>query len=282
MSAAAQRKQPLILVSEDHDPDVWRSLDEEESEFESWAAVAQDIWGRGCFLPGQAQAVREAADAIADDKAQTVAIVGCAVGGVEALAGARIEVFECDLALLMHLQQSDGAAPIERTEWNPAALELQADRYRNVVAQRALSLCANPAAAVATLVAAVKAGGRLVIDDLYAADPSVAALVAQGIAGPGHKLALHPATLVMEALKAQALELRANVVANDQLMVAIRAGLSQAVDIAHRLKVIPQPFRKQRMIAFADELQRAVVLHQALEKGLVTSMRTVHGKPAKP
>lgn len=140
MPQAAQRKQPLILVSEDYDPDIWRSLEEEESEFQSWVAVAQDIWGRGCFLPGQAAAVREGAAGLTLNKTMIIGAVGSAVGGL----------------------------------------------------------------------------GQIATD---------------------------------------------------------------AVQIAQRLKAIPQPFRRQRMSAFADELQRAAVLHHAIEKGLVTAMRTLHYKP---
>jgi len=284
MSQAAQRRQPLILVSEDYDPDVWRSLDEEESEFQSWVAVAQDIWGRGCFLPGQAAAAREGAAGLTVNKTMIVGAVGCGIGGVGQIAaetGAYIEVFEGDPSLLMHqlAEPGPGGKFLKPAAWTPEKSELRAGRYHALMALRALSMSPDPVAAIKSIAAAVKPAGRLFIDELYAPDPSVAALVAQGIAGPTHKIALHPQAVVTETLEAEKFEPRAKVVVNDQVKTAIRAGLAQAVEIAQRLKAIPQPFRRQRMSAFADELQRAAVLHHAIEKGLVTAMRTLHYKP---
>lgn len=284
MSQAAQRKQPLILVSEDYDPDIWRSLEEEETEFQSWVAVAQDIWGRGCFLPGQAAAAHEGASGLTINKTMIVGAAGSAVGGVGQVAidtGAYIEVFESDAALLKHEEAEPGPAAklLRLAGWNPEKPELRPSRYHALMSLRALAVSPDPVATTKALAAAVKPAGRLFIDELYAPDPSVAALVAQGIAGPSQKLTLHPQAAVMEALDEQKFEPRAKVVVNEQLMGTIRAGLAQAVEIAHRLKAIPQPFRRQRMSAFADELQRAAVLHHAIEKGLVTAMRTIHYKP---
>jgi hypothetical protein len=284
MQHAAQRRQPLILVSEDYDPDIWRSLEEEEPEIQSWLAVAQDIWGRGCFLPGQLLAVREGAAGLMLKKTMTIGAVGCAVGGVGQLAldtGAYIEVFESDPCLLDHSQAEPGPAAklLRPAAWSPEKPDLRAGRYQALMALRALSASPDPAATIKTLAAAVKPAGRLFIDDLYAADPSVAALVAQGIAGPTHKIGLHTQAVVTEALEATKLEPRSRAVVNEQMMSTIRAGLAQAVEIAHRLKAIPQPFRRQRLSAFADELQRAAVLHQAIERGLVTAIRTLHYKP---
>jgi hypothetical protein len=282
MSNAA-RKQPLILVSEDHDPDIWRSLDEEETSGQAWLAIAQDIWGRGNVLPDQAAAMREAAIGLSIDKTRTIGAVGRALGGVAALAtqhNTYIELFECDEAFTAHLAAEPGAAGkfLRPAAWSPDKPALRADRYHGLIAARAFSASADPAATAAALAAAVKPGGRLFIDDLYAPDPSVAALVAQAIATPNAKLTLHSSTPLMETLEAAKFEPRAKVVVNDQLMRAIRAGLAQATTIATRLKAIPQPFRKQRLEAFADELQRVTVLHHALEKGLVTAMRTIHYK----
>lgn len=284
MSQAAQRKQPLILVSEDYDPDVWRSLDEEESEFQSWVAVAQDIWGKGCFLPGQAAAVREGAAGLTVNKTMIVGAIGCSVGGVGQIAaetGAYIEVFEGDPSLLKHqlAEPGPGGKFLKPAAWTPEKSELRAGRYHALMALRALSMSPDPVAVVKAIAAAVKPAGRLFIDELYAPDPSVAALVAQSIAGPTHKIALHPQAVATETLEAEKFEPRAKVVVNDQLKSAIRGGLAQAAEIAQRLKAIPQPFRRQRMSAFADELQRAAVLHHALEKGLLTAMRTLYYKP---
>ena len=278
-----RRKRPLILISEDYDPDAWRTLDEGETEFQSWAAVAQDIWGRGCFGPGQAKAAREGANGLTINKTQILGAVGCGVGGVAPIAsglGAYIEVFESDPALLAYEQQDPGASGkfLKLAAWAPQKPELRADRYHGLMAFRALSAAADPAPIAKALAAAVKPSGRLFSDEIYAPDPSVAALIAQAIAAPGQKFFFHAHDVAMEAFAAGNLEPRSKATANEELLNEIREGLARSQDMAQQLKAIPQPFRKQRMTAFADELQRAAVLHQALEKGLVTAVRTIHYK----
>lgn len=281
MSTAARRKPSTILVSEDYDPNVWQSLDSEESAFQSWVAVAQDVWGRGCFLPGQAGAAREAAAALTINKTMIVGAIGCAVGGIGSIAhetGTHVEVFENDAALIGYAKDEPGPGGklLRLAAFDPAKPDLRDGRYHALIAMRAISGSADAIEATKALAAAVKQGGRLFIDELYVSDSSVASLIAQGIAGPGHKLTLHPQAGVFETLKEANFEPRARSVVNDRLMADIRAGLAKSVAIAQRMRAIPKPFRKQRMTAFADELQRAAVLHHALEKGLVTAVRTLH------
>lgn len=285
MSTAAQRKPPLILVSEDYDPDAWAALEDGETEIQSWLAVAQDLWGAGCYGPGQTDAICQGANGLTVTKKQIVGAIGGALGGVGDVAAAYdtyIDVFDCDAEVLAYKQQDNGAAGagklLKLFAWNPEKPELQADRYHSLIASRALSFGATLEPIVKAFTKAVKPGGQLYVDELYAADPSVSALIAQATASPGQKLCIHPQEDVMKALKGEALELRSSASANESLMEAIHKGLTRGQEIAQLLKTVPQPFRKQRMVAFANELQRAAVLYQALEKGLVTATRSIHYK----
>ncbi len=284
MSTAAPRKQSLILVSEDYDPQAWSALEGGETEIQSWLAVAQDLWGAGCYGPGQAEAMRQGADGLAVTQEHIVGTIGGALGGVAEVAagcGAVIDVFDCDAEVLAYKQQDAGAADnlLKLFPWNPEKPDFQADHYDGLIASRAISFASQVEPVVKALAKAIKPGGQLYVDELYAADPSVSALIAQATASPGQKLCIHPQDAVMQALKEAALELRSSAPANEPLMDAIHKGLTRGQEIAQLLKAVPQPFRKQRMVAFANELQRAAVLYQALEKGLVTATRSIHYKP---
>ena len=285
MSKAAPRKQSLILVSEDYDPQAWSALEGGETEIQSWLAVAQDLWGPGCYGPGQTDAIRQGANGLTVTKKQIVGAVGGALGGVAEVATAYdtyIDVFDCDAEVLAYKQQDHGAAGagklLKLFPWDPEKPEFQPDRYHSLIASRALSFGATVEPIVKALAKAVKPGGQLYVDELYATDPSVSALIAQATASPGQKLHLHAHDAVMQALKGEALEMRSSAPANEPLMDEIRKGLTHGQEIAQLLKTVPQPFRKQRMVAFANELQRAALLYQALEKGLVTSTRSIHYK----
>jgi hypothetical protein len=55
-------------------------------------------------------------------------------------------------------------------------------------------------------------------------------------------------------------------------------GLVHAQTVAQKLKQIPEPMRKQRLIALTLELQRAVVLFDALDREVVCATRHVFYK----
>ena len=282
MSKAAARKRPLILVSEDYDPEEWSRV-EGESEVQSWLAVAQDLWGVGCYAPGQREAARTGAGGLTITKKQIVGAIGGALGGFADVAsangGAYIDIFDCD-AEVLDFKRKDPAAGklLKLAGWDPAKPEFTADRYHSLFAIRAMSRCTALEPFLKALAGAVKPGGQLFAEELHANDPSVAALIAQSIAGPGQKLTLHAAETAARTLQNEGLELRSTATVNEQLAAAIHAGLARGQEIAQLLKTVPQPFRRQRLRAFTDELQRAAVLYQALDRGLVTAIRTIHRK----
>ena len=284
MSKAAVRKRALILVSEDYDPEEWSRV-EGESEVQSWLAVAQDLWGVGCFAPGQREAARTGAGGLTITKKQIVGAVGGALGGLAEVAsengGAYIDVFDCDAAVL-EFKRNDPAASklLKLAGWDTAKPAFTGDRYHSLIAARAMSCCASPEPLLKALASAVKPGGQLFVEELHANDSSVAALVAQAISPPSQKLTLHPTDLAARTLQAEGLEVRSTATVSEQLAQIIHAGLARGQEIAQLLKSVPQPFRKQRLRAFTDELQRAAVLYQALDRGLVTAVQTIHRKPA--
>jgi len=286
MSKPATRKKPLILVSHDYDPKAWDTLEFDETEFESWLSVTQDLWGLGCYGPGQEDMIRQGANGVAIKKTKVIGAIGSTLGGVGAVAeenDAYIDVIDCDAEMIEHKPQGHRTAVgnkfLKLLTWNPQKPELRADRYHGLIASGALSLTANLSDIAQVITEAVKPGGYLFIDELYATDPSVAALISQGLSRPGQKLHLRPQETVDKTLRSLFLDQRSNVPSAEPLMEAIRTGLTRGQEIAKILRTIPSPFRKQRMTAFANELQRAAVLYQALGRGLITGARSIYRQP---
>jgi hypothetical protein len=280
----ASSRQKLILVSADYDPSAWHER-EGESEFESWAAVAQDLWGAGFFAPGQASGLHRAANAVTIKREHVVGAIGGALGGLAEIAADReaaIDVFDCDrevLAFNRDEARTAGRSRLSFQSWNPARPDLKAARYDSLIAARAFAFSGAPERLCVALAAAVKPGGLLFVDELYAADLLVAALVARTTALPDRKRYLHSYDAVTQGLEEGGLELRSTATATDQLLAAIKAGLARGQDLAERLTTIPEPFRMQRLTALRDEMQRAAGLSQALDRGLATAIRTLHRKP---
>jgi hypothetical protein len=148
-----------------------------------------------------------------------------------------------------------------------------------LIAARAFSFVARPDPLCQTLAAAIKPGGLLFVDELYAADMLVAALVARTTALPDQKRYLHGYDAVTQGLADGGLELRSTATTTDQLLPEVKAGLTRGQQLADFLTTIPEPFRRQRLTALRDELERAAGLSHALDRGLVTAIRTLHRKP---
>lgn len=272
-------KKKLLLVSEETDPAAWEKLKEGESEIQSWLAVAQDLWGVGSYRPGQRESIRQGANGLTMTKKNINGAAGFAVGGVGVVAdelSAYVDIFEASADVLSQPQQTK---LLKADGWKPHQPDFKSDRYHGFLAIWTIAQDAAPEKVAKALAAALKGGGQIYVDELYAADPSAGALVAQAIACPGEKLVLHPQDAVRRALTEAGLQQRSIMDAAPALMEAIRNGLTRGQDIARLLKALPEAVRKQRLLAFTNELQRAAVLFQALHKGLVTATRSIHIKP---
>lgn len=283
MSNAAAKKKPLILVSQDYDPKAWEKLDCGETEFESWAAVAQDLWGPGCFGPGQNVAMEQGLNGAAIHKSKVIGVIGTTLGGAGVVAeskSAYVDIIDSNAELLKNMPapplDAKGNRFLKFSGWDPQKISIPPARYHGLVAMGAISLTPNLSDAIQALAEAIKPGGFLCIDEIYVNDPSAAALIGQGIAYPGEKLFLRPQDGISKSFIGAFMDLRGNVPTGDLLMAAIREGLKGGKDVAQILTTIPNPFRKQRMTAFVNELQRAAVLYQALEKGLATAARSIY------
>lgn len=280
MSAAARSRKPLILMSDDVEPAHWDASG--ESEIVSRLSVCQDIWGRNAYAPGQYQAMRQAATALAVNKSQIYGAIGVNLGGfgfVTAELGAHVELFEADPLLC----DFNGSNPhflgklIKHERWVPGELRLKANRYHRLSTYWAFSATRDVAALVKEITSALKPGGYLYIDEIWANDAASARQLACATSLWQDSLCFPRKGEVLN-LFAKELEFRAANEANRLVKGDIRDGLAHAQFVAQKLKQVPENVRKQRLIALTKELQRAVVLFDALDRGAVTATRLVFHK----
>ena len=205
------------------------------------------------------------------------------LGPVAAESSSYIEVFEGDAGVLRYKQEPRPASPghkyLRLAPMNPAQIDLKPGRYHGLMSFGTFALSGDFEATANSLAQSVRPGGYLYVDELFAADPSVALLVGQGIGCHGETAHLHPHQAVASALTTATLQLRSQSTASASLMASLRDELDRSQAIALVLKTLPEPFRKQRMMAYVDELKRAAVLYQSLERGLVTAVHCVYSKP---
>lgn len=283
MSGAARPKKPLVLVSDDVEPPHWDA--EGEPELVSRLAACQDVWGRNCFTPGQNFAMRQAAYALAVNKTQIFGAVGMFMGGFGSLLqefGAHVEVFEGEAQMF----DINSASPnylgklIKLERWRPGQPALKANRYHRLCLYGAFSAVDNVEAFASEISAALKPGGFLYIDEVWANDRASARVLASACALWPTNQCYKVKGEVLGFLSRE-LELRSTNEANRLVKGDIRNGLVHAQSVAAKLKQIPEPTRKQRLIALTQELQRAVVMYDALERSAIVSTRFVFQKPKK-
>jgi len=283
MSAAARPRKPLVLVSDDVEPPYWDAAGEDE--LVSRLAACQDVWGRNCFTPGQEYAMRQAAYALAVNKTQIFGAIGMFMGGFGTLLqefGAHVEVFEADA----QMYEINAASPhylgklIKLERWKPGQLALKAKRYHRLCLYNAFSAVTDVDAFATEVSAALKPGGFLYLDEVWANDRASAKVLASACSlWPGNQSYKGKGDVL--GLLGRELELRSTNEANRLVKADIRNGLVHAQSVAQKLKQIPEPNRKQRLIALTQELQRAIVMYDALERETIVATRFIFQKPKK-
>lgn len=280
MSGAARPKRPLVLVTDDVEPAHWDAAG--EPEFVSRLAVCQDVWGRNCFMPGQNFAMSHAAFALAVNKTQIFGAIGAFMGGFTPLLqeyGTHVDVFESDPQLFEHNRASPNFLTklIKLDRWQPGEAVLKANRYHRLSMYNAFSAARHPEAFASEVAASLRAGAVLYVDELWSNDRgSASALAAACMPWPTDQCFRTKTEVV--GLLSRELELRSTKEATRMVKSDIRDGLLHAKDVAQRLKQIPEPMRKQRLIALTQELQRAVVMYDALEREAIVATRYIFQK----
>ena len=273
---------PLVMLSQEYDDDPWAAFEGPETPFQSWLAVRQDLWGLGCFEPNQPELIHECALALEMTPAQIVGAVGRDVGGLgdfAAKAGIYIEIHERHAALLAHHDAKFAGTHLRLSAWNPEAPGFRSNRYHALLAANALSSVDDLSTTAGALCDSLKPGGLLFVSDIWAADDSVAALLPQGSDKLCRDAIYDPLPSAMAALTGAGLQQRTQVDVSAVLRETIRLGLLRAQGIASKFNGIPVVVRKQRMLAFADELKRISLSHLALGDGMLKSTYSIFRKP---
>lgn len=198
--------------------------------------------------------------------------VGVGVGSACVLpadAPHEVDIFEGDPVVAAH----HAVAPLD------GGLRLVTGRYHGVSTSWALSAVNDPAAFALMLADSLQPGGRLMLHELWC-ETEAAGRRLGGTLGLWRDDLVLPARQKVLASLSGCLVLREARECAGALKDDIRDALVRGQGVLHRMQDLPDEARRHCMPALARELQRALVLFDAIDRGLLTASLHVFERPA--
>lgn len=258
MSAVGKPK-IVLLGQKDPAKEVELSLD--EGPFESWLAVAQDMWGQGNLTPCDSAFASRAIGTIVPTQGGNFGCVCYQLGHrlftFSREAGIWIDTFEDESALSkLEKRPKD---KVKLATWKPGAGQLGSNRLTHLAILSPSKLGGSPQALAAEAAKALKKDGQLFLADI--------------ICGPKGKPAADRRRVEdwKTWLTNAGLKFYSEVDITTEIRGTLLRGLHNSVNMAANVRKLQEPWKGQRFKAFEKELEQVVVLHTAFERDLAAA-----------
>lgn len=262
---------PKIVLLSQKDPGKDVELAPEEGPFESWLAVAQDLWGAGNLTPFDNVFASWAIGALVPTKHAAFGVLGYHLGrrlfGFGRESDLWIDAFEGEAALSrLEKRPKD---KVKLAPWVPGIKLLRPARYSHLAVLMPSRLAGEQDRILREAAVALKPGGCLFLAELTAAR--------DGMTLPGMT------TFRSEAdyrgwLDATGLSFNAVKDMTHDVEIALLHGLSCSLNMLAIARTLSEPWRKQRLDAFRREMESAVLLHTAMSHGAVKATGLLYTK----
>ncbi|MDE2183782.1 MAG: hypothetical protein KGJ78_12255 [Alphaproteobacteria bacterium] len=261
VSKAAIKSKIVLLGPKAPTDDI--ELPRDEGPSQSWIAMAQDIWGAGNLTPTD--------DVFASCALRTLAPPGNAIfAAVCHQLGSRlfeytresavwIDAFEGEPALSTLEKRAKDKVKLQ--VWRGGAMPLKKGRYTHLAMLNAGRIPGVSPAMLASCTAGLKVGGTAIFADLVASGNA---------ADLGHPV--HTAMAYRKAFADAGLTTYNTLDLSAELRIAIFRGLAATVKMLKTVRVLKEPWRKQRLAGFYKELEYAIRLHYGLQAGTINAM----------
>lgn len=262
--------------------DIQRDADT-PADVEARIAVCEELWGPDHLVPGQNSSTQPSAGTVMSCETGIHCLIGVGLLGVRPDYGAfahETDIFEGDPAVAAFHQAArpPAEARARLIVWDGAAAP-EPGRYSRISTRWALAAVTDPAGLATQLASALQPGGELHLDELWVTDADVGRRLG-GVLGLWRAdLAFPKRKKVLESLFGQ-LVLREVTERASALKREIRDALADREDMQLRMKNLPDEVRRLRAPALARELERALILFDALNRGQVAASRHIFQRPA--
>jgi hypothetical protein len=262
---------PNIVLLAQKDPTKDIELAPEEGPFESWLAVAQDIWGGGNLTPFDSVFASRAIGAMAPTQGALFAAVCYQLGRrlftFSREGGIWLDAFEAEPALSRIEKR-----PKEKVKfaiWSPGKKQLGTSRLTHIAVLSPSRLAGPHDVMVREAAQALKVGGSLFLADLVK--------TGDGAAFPGLP-ALHAVAEYRSWLEAAGLKFYSEHDMTGDMRIALLGGLHHSLNMLANVRRLREPWKSQRFKAFEQELEFVVALHAAMTRGDIAAAGLLYTK----
>jgi len=260
---------PKIVLLGQKDPNKEVELTADEGAFESWLAVAQDMWGLANLSPFDSIFASRAIGTIVPTQGGNFGVLTYQLGyrlfTFSREGGIWIDAFEAESALSkLEKRPKD---KVKLATWTPGSKQLAGKRMTHMA-------ILSPSRMPGTL-------GEMIKEASGALKKDAQVFVADMMCGPKGK----PCSLwryrpedYRANLEANGLKFYSEMDITGDVRVALLRGLHNSLNMVANIRKLREPWKAQRFKAFEKELETVIALHLAIERGEAVAMGMYYTK----
>lgn len=256
---------PKIVLLGQKDPTKDVELAPEEGPFESWLAVAQDMWGAGNLTPFDSIFASRAIGTIVPTQGGNFGALCYQLGHrlftFSREGGIWIDAFESE-STLSRLEKRP-KDKVKLATWAPGANQMGKNRLTHLAVLTPSRLKGSPESIIKEAAHAMKKDAQLFYGDI--------------LYGPkGRPVKGRPQLARPEDVKywmeCAGLKFYSEIDITGDVRVALLRGLHQSLNMLANIRKLQDPWRSQRFKAFEKELEETVHLHMGIERQEIVAM----------
>jgi hypothetical protein len=262
---------PKIVLLGQKDPTKEVEVPADEGPFESWMAVAQDMWGAGNLTPVDMVFASRAIGTIVPTQGGNFGAVCYQLGQrlftFSREGGIWIDAFEGESALSkLEKRPKD---KVKLATWTPGRKQLGSRRMTHLAILAPHRLGGSAENLIQEAAQALKKGAQVFYADMMYG-PNAKPVATSKLARPAE---------IRHWMEAAGLKFYSEIDITGDVQMTLLRGLHNSLNMVANIRKLHEPWRKQRFTAFEKELEDAVMLHLAFQRGEKIAMGYYFTKP---
>jgi hypothetical protein len=249
---------PKIILLGQKDPNKEVDLSPDEGPFESWLAVAQDMWGVANLTPYDSIFASRAIGTIVPTQGGNFGVLTYQLGyrlfTFSREGGIWIDAFEAtNTVSKLEKRPKD---KIKLAMWTPGTHQLAGKKMTHMAILSPSRMAGTVQGLIQEASPALKKDAQLFLADMMV-----------GPNGTPNALVKHRPEEYKAWLEASGLKFYSEIDITGDIRVALLRGLHNSLNMLANIRKLREPWKTQRIKAFEKELESVVAMHLAIERG---------------